>query len=540
MKKYFTEKSLIREWPTNITYGELMTYDSDQLYSWLEDLRTRVITDWDQNGQPPMVGRNEGEIIRSFSRLRQFDASSLYHELSTSNDPAVIGIVSNFTKNATTCNQFFPTMLKTKISSGLSSDSALSIYDHFTDSLKEKFHHTMKRTLYNDAMYSYSKSILSTQIKNPYFREGETLRDFFSAYKNGDGRFDGRGLRVSKISCKFEEYNREYIKYLTIKADEIREFLKDGLIEPMMLTYLGNVEELVDQYYIKNDSSEPRINVYLIKEYDKNKRIFPSALSTFRLSLGQTAVNFPPMTAKFLYEHFTKHIPASEKVYVYDPSSGWGGRILGAMSVSRPIHYIGTDPNTENFIPELGISRYEYLADFYLRSIGEKGNTISNKFFQTEENHTYEVFQDGSELIGTNPRFQKYRGKLDFVFTSPPYFNREQYSDDETQSFKAYSQYSDWRDNFLRPTLTTAVEYLKSDRYLCWNIANIRVSSNKVIHLEEDSIQILKELGMEYKGKIGMLLAKMIGNSDVTAQINKVWFKGEYWKFEPIFVCRKP
>ena len=540
MKKYFTEKSLIREWPTNITYGELMTFDSDQLYSWLEDLRTRVITDWDQNGQPPMVGRNEGEIIRSFSRLRQFDASSLYHELSTSNDPAVIGIVSNFTKNAIACSQFFPTILKTKISSGVSSNNALSIYDHFTDTLKDKFHHIMKRTLYNDAMYSYSKSILSTQIKNPYFREGETLRDFFSAYKNGDGRFDGRGLRVSKISCKFEEYNREYIKYLTIKADEIREFLKDGLIEPMMLTYLGNVEELVDQYYIKNDSSEPRINVYLIKEYDKNKRIFPSALSTFRLSLGQTAVNFPPMTAKFLYEHFTKHIPASEKVYVYDPSSGWGGRILGAMSVSRPIHYIGTDPNTENFIPELGISRYEYLADFYLRSIGEKGNTISNKFFQTEENHTYEVFQDGSELIGTNPRFQKYRGKLDFVFTSPPYFNREQYSDDETQSFKAYSQYSDWRDNFLRPTLTTAVEYLKSDRYLCWNIANIRVSSNKVIHLEEDSIQILKELGMEYKGKIGMLLAKMIGNSDVTAQINKVWFKGEYWKFEPIFVCRKP
>jgi hypothetical protein len=210
------------------------------------------------------------------------------------------------------------------------------------------------------------------------------------------------------------------------------------------------------------------------------------------------------------------------------------------MSVSRPIHYVGTDPNTDNFIPELGISRYEYLADFYLRSIGEKGNSISNKFFQTQENHTYEVFQDGSELIGENPNFQKYRGKLDFVFTSPPYFNREQYSDDETQSFKAYGQYSDWRDNFLRPTLTTAVEYLKRDRYLCWNIANIRVSANKVVHLEEDSIQILKELGMEYKGKIGMLMAKMIGNSDIEALTNKVWFKGEWWKIEPIFVFYKP
>ena len=37
-----------------------------------------------------------------------------------------------------------------------------------------------------------------------------------------------------------------------------------------------------------------------------------------------------------------------------------------------------------------------------------------------------------------NPNFQKYKGKLDISFTSPPYFNREQYSQDETQSFKVY------------------------------------------------------------------------------------------------------
>jgi hypothetical protein len=166
MKKYFYEKSNIRDWPTNITYGELMTYNSDQVYEWLEDLRTRVLKDWDENGQPPLVGKDEGEIIRSFSRLRQLDAGSLYHTLITPNDPSVVGVVANFTKNATACNQFFPTMLKTKISAGISSDNALSIYDHFTDKLKDKFHHTMKRTLYNDSMYSYSKSILFVREKH--------------------------------------------------------------------------------------------------------------------------------------------------------------------------------------------------------------------------------------------------------------------------------------------------------------------------------------------------------------------------------------
>jgi hypothetical protein len=114
------------------------------------------------------------------------------------------------------------------------------------------------------------------------------------------------------------------------------------------------------------------------------------------------------------------------------------------------------------------------------------------------------------------------------------------YSDDETQSYKSHGEYADWRDNFLRPTLETAFRYLKNDRYLCWKIANIKVSANKTIHLEEDSIEILKSLGMEYKGKIGMLMTKMIGNSDPERLTNKVLFNGEWFKHEPIFVFRKP
>ena len=95
------------------------------------------------------------------------------------------------------------------------------------------------------------------------------------------------------------------------------------------------------------------------------------------------------------------------------------------------------------------------------------------------QSNTFEVFQDGSELIHNNPEFQKYKGKLDISFTSPPYFNREQYSQDENQSFKAYGEYDDWRDNFLKPTLTTIYEYLKNDRYILWNIADIKIGENQ-------------------------------------------------------------
>ena len=43
-------------------------------------------------------------------------------------------------------NQFFPTMLKTKISIGKSTEGGLSIYDHFSDpNMEEKFVKIMKQ-----------------------------------------------------------------------------------------------------------------------------------------------------------------------------------------------------------------------------------------------------------------------------------------------------------------------------------------------------------------------------------------------------------
>ena len=211
------------------------------------------------------------------------------------------------------------------------------------------------------------------------------------------------------------------------------------------------------------------------------------------------------------------------------------------MSSRKKIHYVGTDPNPDNYIKELGKSRYEYVADFYNNNCVDDFSETFGKFFSVEkQGNTYEVFQDGSELIKNNPEFQKYKGKLDFAFTSPPYFNREQYSQDENQSFKAYGEYEDWRDNFLRPTLTTIYEYLKNDRYCVWNIADIKIGSNTYYPLEQDSIDILTELGMEYKGKLKMLMTRMVGLDPSKSGIkNAVEHNGKVYKFEPMFVFHK-
>ena len=235
-----------------------------------------------------------------------------------------------------------------------------------------------------------------------------------------------------------------------------------------------------------------------------------------------------------------------QRFHIYDPSSGWGGRILGAMSSRKKIHYVGTDPNPDNFLNDEGISRYEYVAKFFNDNCVDNYSDKLTSFFNVEkQGNTYELFQDGSELISNNPKFQKYKGKLDISFTSPPYFNREQYSQDENQSFKAYGEYEDWRDNFLKPTLTTIYEYLKNDRYILWNIADIKIGKSIYFPLEQDSIDILQSLGAEYKGKLKMTMAAMIGanvnkrESLDSGMKNLVQVGTTWYKYEPIFVFYK-
>ena len=302
--------------------------------------------------------------------------------------------------------------------------------------------------------------------------------------------------------------------YYSMKADEVK-----GLESK----YTTNITDYDDDKF-----------VYLVRKFELGQKIFPSAIQGFRLGLGQPAVNFPPLTARYLYEKYTDHIEQDEHLNIYDPSSGWGGRILGAMSSLKRIHYIGTDPNTDNFIDELGITRYEYVADFFNNKVLE-----TNSFWEEEQN-TFHIFQEGSEHIGKHPDFQQYKGKLDMVFTSPPYFDREQYSTDEEQSYKAYPQYDDWRDNFLKPTLTNAYESLRKDRYLLWNIADIKIGTDKYHPLEQDSIDIVESLGGQYKGKLKMLMTRMIGLDPSSSGIkNSVKLNGEYYKYEPIFIFHK-
>ena len=540
---YFYERSKFSEFKSNTTYHQLLQMTDDEFVSWAKLLRKEVTEQWDERGTPPVIGKNEKGIINNFKKLKSNPAD--YWEKDLSGDEESLGIIKNFNKDASVVNQFFPTMLKTKISVGKSAEGGLSIYDHFGDpSLEEKFVKIMKRSVKRDSMYSWSRSIVNKKDENPFW-DGQDGYTFIKEVHEGkifNGKYSNLGIALAKVKedtlGNYGTFNAEYVGFgnLYLSADQVRELKEDGYLNS---TQLSNIGEIEDGYKMA-DGTKKKYH-YLIRWYDKTEGIFPGILQVFRLSCGQPAVNFPALTAKWIYENYTSHIDGDEPLHIYDSSSGWGGRILGAMSSRKKIHYVGTDPNPDNFIDELGISRYEYMAKFYNDNCVDDFSDKLTTFFDVEkQGNTYELFQDGSELISNNPKFQKYKGKLDLSFTSPPYFNREQYSQDENQSFKAYGEYEDWRDNFLRPTLTTIYEYLKNDRYILWNIADIKIGKSTYYPLEQDSIDILEELGCEYKGKLKMLMTRMVGLDPSKSGIkNAVEYQGKQYKFEPIFVFHK-
>jgi len=540
---YYYQRNKFVDFKSNILFHELLDTSDSEFESWAKTLREEVTNQWDEFGNPPVIGKNHDKIISSLGKLKSNECNFLETDLSDDNES--LGIIKNFNKDASVVNQFFPTMLKTKISSGKTAEGGLSIYDYFGDpDMEDKFVTIMRRAVRRDSMYVWSRSLVTKKDENPFWN-GQSGYEFIKDVKDGKvftGKWENYDIYLTKSKdSTFDNYgtfNDDYIGFTNIylSADEVNELVDTGYLNSRQVSNIKKIEE-------SSTSKVGKVTKfsYMIRWYDKTEGLFPNMLRVIRLSCGQAAVNFPALTAKLLYEKYTSHIEQKEPLVVYDSSSGWGGRILGAMSSRKKIHYVGTDPNPDNYLTELGKSRYEYVADFYNKNCIDNHSDKLVNFFDVEtESNTYELFQDGSELIENNKEFQKYKGKLDFSFTSPPYFNREQYSQDENQSFKAYSEYEDWRENFLKPTLTTIYEYLKNDRYIIWNIASIKIGENAYFPLEEDSVEILKELGCEYKGKLKMLMTRMVGlDPSKTGIKNSVKHNGKVYKYEPMFVFHK-
>ena len=111
------------------------------------------------------------------------------------------------------------------------------------------------------------------------------------------------------------------------------------------------------------------------------------------------------------------------------------------------------------------------------------------------------------------------KNSIDLCFTSPPYFDWEKYSEEETQSYKKYPEAKDWLDGFLWNTMDRCHYGLKSGGILAMNVANTR----RIKNFEEETVKLAKEIHFKHIDTWRLQLSSQTGSP----------------KYEPIFIFQK-
>jgi len=153
----------------------------------------------------------------------------------------------------------------------------------------------------------------------------------------------------------------------------------------------------------------------------------------------QPLSNFRPGFALYLYRKY-----APPGATVLDTSTGYGGRLVGFLASGLPL-YIGIDPNTATHAGNMTM----------VEALGMAARV--------------ELHNVPAEDVDP----AAFKNRCQFAFTSPPYFAKEHYSDEATQSWIRYQTGEAWREGFLIPMMHLQHVALNADSYAVVNIADV-------------------------------------------------------------------
>jgi hypothetical protein len=213
---------------------------------------------------------------------------------------------------------------------------------------------------------------------------------------------------------------------------------------------------------IENFEDDRKLRVALAHLFENGMgwSMLPNLLS---LTHGaQVPFNFRPGFALLLLRRF-----GFDGATVLDTSAGYGGRLIGFFASSCST-YIGIDPATET-----------------MRGNARLVEELCPKTKRVELIKQPAEDVDASALPA-----------CDVAITSPPYFSKERYSDEETQSWKRYPKSEEWREGFLVPMLALQHAALKSDAISVINVTDVKIG-RETIPLVEWTLDAARRAGFE-------------------------------------------
>ena len=254
---------------------------------------------------------------------------------------------------------------------------------------------------------------------------------------------------------------------------------------------------LKDRFY--NDAKLKRAIRICFEFRDGNNLVYPTAIRrALELVTGENVTNFKAQNAKAIVENLCPVLWGN----IYDYSAGYGGRLLGITSSNMRYNYIGIDPNTET------IKYLNYLNNCIEEAVGIKGEIIQNVSEEYQPNN------------------------IDLAFSSPPYFNLEKYSDEETQCMVRYSTLDEWFSGYAEPTIKNIYKSLNKDGIFATNIADYKTYGQKEpIQVVDAWIKISHGVGFKHVKTLKMMLNTRpgVGNNKTEGRE----------KFEGVYVFKK-
>jgi DNA modification methylase len=189
-----------------------------------------------------------------------------------------------------------------------------------------------------------------------------------------------------------------------------------------------------------------------------NKRCWsPQAVRNLaRIYSGGRVANFRPVVARSVVHRFS-----GIGDLVLDFSAGYGGRLLACLTLGRA--YMGIDPAAKQVF---GLKRmYDDLRVYSSARV--------------------EIVRGCAEEALADVR----RQSADLVFSSPPFFKLEVYSDEPSQSAHRYATYDAWRSLFLQVVVAQSHRVLRRKGFFAINVSNHRTAP-----LESDTLRLASKL----------------------------------------------
>jgi SAM-dependent methyltransferase len=365
-------------------------------------------------------------------------------------------------------------------------------------------------------------NVLPQHITSDEFTGYESVNDQLDAFDKAQYDADPQGT-IEKVYNIYRSIDLVPIVYYTHKGlvDAVRAFSKLNYnnVDNNKIGLGNNRGQTINRFLFPNmmtaepkgrgsnslrdrflDERKLKRAIRICFEFRTGERLLrPTQLRTaLELVTGENVTNFKAQNAKAIAEHLCPVLWGN----VYDYSCGYGGRLLGIGSSNFKYKYIGVEPNTET------VNYLNYLNDIIDEATGVRGTII----------------QSVSE--------QYQPDDIDLAFSSPPYFNLEKYSNEETQCMVQFKTEDEWFEGYVAPTMENIKRGLNDDGIFATNIADYKSYDRKEPYeVVQRWIQTAEKVGFKYDGVIKMMLNTRPGVGNDRKEGREKW--------EGVYVFRK-